>query len=191
MRSNYLYCLFITALLTGCGGFHGSAQAPVEERGEAISKSVPAPPSVAPTPVPATTATPGGRRASPEAAEMLFQALASLGVDYRYGGSSPATGFDCSGLVAHVFREAWGVALPRNTRGQSQAGQPIAQEELEPGDLVFYNTLNRPYSHVGIYIGDGRFIHAPRTGAAVRTESLRSAYWSKRWNGARRIATAL
>lgn len=122
---------------------------------------------------------------------MLFQALASLGVDYKYGGSSPATGFDCSGLVAHVYREAWGVKLPRNTRGQSEVGQAVEKDELQPGDLVFYNTLNRPYSHVGIYIGDGRFIHAPRTGAAVRVENLGSAYWSRRWNGARRIAAQL
>ena len=122
---------------------------------------------------------------------MLFQVLSSIGVDYKYGGSSHATGFDCSGLVAHVFREGYGIQLPRNSIGQSQAGQPVSPEELKPGDLVFYNTLNRPFSHVGIYLGDGRFIHAPKTGSAVRIESLKSAYWTKRWNGARRISTRL
>ena len=122
---------------------------------------------------------------------MLFQVLTSIGVDYKYGGSSHATGFDCSGLVAHVFREGYGVTLPRNAYGQSQAGRAVSPEELQPGDLVFYNTLERPFSHVGIYLGDGRFIHAPKTGAAVRIESLKSTYWSKRWNGARRISTAL
>lgn len=122
---------------------------------------------------------------------MLFRVLSSIGVDYKYGGSSHATGFDCSGLVAHVFREGYGVTLPRNTYGQSQAGRPVAAEEMQPGDLVFYNTLDRPFSHVGIYLGDGRFIHAPKTGAAVRIESLKSGYWAKRWNGARRIPVAL
>ena len=122
---------------------------------------------------------------------MLFHVLSSIGVDYKYGGSSHATGFDCSGLVAHVFREGYGIQLPRNSIGQSQAGQPVSPEELKPGDLVFYNTLNRPFSHVGIYLGDGRFIHAPKTGSAVRIESLKSAYWIKRWNGARRISTRL
>ncbi len=122
---------------------------------------------------------------------MLFQVLSSIGVDYKYGGASHATGFDCSGLVAHVFREGYGVVLPRNTFGQSQAGRPVGPDELLPGDLVFYNTLNRPFSHVGIYLGDGRFIHAPRTGAAVRIEALNNAYWSRRWNGARRISVSL
>ena len=81
---------------------------------------------------------------------MLFQVLSSIGVDYKYGGASHATGFDCSGLVAHVFREGYGVSLPRNTFGQSQVGQPVPADELKPGDLVFYNTLNKPFSHVGI-----------------------------------------
>jgi cell wall-associated NlpC family hydrolase len=131
------------------------------------------------------------QRAAPEQSEMLFRVLSSIGVDYKFGGASHATGFDCSGLVAHVFREGYGIALPRNTYGQSQVGSPVTTEELLPGDLVFYNTLNRPFSHVGIYLGDGRFIHAPKTGSAVRIESLKSAYWSKRWNGGRRIATNL
>jgi cell wall-associated NlpC family hydrolase len=122
---------------------------------------------------------------------MLFQVLSSIGVDYKYGGTSHATGFDCSGLVAHVFREGYGVTLPRNTFGQSQAGRAVSAEELQPGDLVFYNTLNRPYSHVGIYLGDGRDIHAPKTGSAVRIENLKNGYWSKRWNGARRISVSL
>ena len=122
---------------------------------------------------------------------MLFQVLTSIGVDYKYGGNSHATGFDCSGLVAHVFREGYGIRLPRTSMDQSQAGRPVSSEELKPGDLVFYNTLNRPFSHVGIYLGEGRFIHAPRTGYAVRIENLKNAYWTKRWNGARRIDVRL
>lgn len=142
------------------------------------------------TPALPPQATPAPR--SPEQparrAEALLQALLALGIDYRYGGQSPTTGFDCSGLVAHVFLEAYGKRLPRNTLGQSQAGQAVAETELEAGDLVFFNTLNRPFSHVGIYLGDGRFLHAPRTGARVRVERMDMAYWTRRFDGARRIA---
>ena len=126
-----------------------------------------------------------------ERSEALLQALLALGLDYRFGGASPVTGFDCSGLVAHVYLEAWNIRLPRNTGAQSQAGTPVSLAELQAGDLVFYDTLKRPYSHVGIYLGDGKFIHAPRSGAQVRVESLKSAYWSQRYNGARRIEPPL
>jgi cell wall-associated NlpC family hydrolase len=126
-----------------------------------------------------------------ERSEALLQALLSVGLDYRHGGNSPATGFDCSGLVAHVYKEAWGIRLPRDTRSQSQAGVPVSLAELQAGDLVFYDTLKRPYSHVGIYLGEGRFVHAPKTGAQVRIESLNSNYWVQRYNGARRIETPL
>jgi cell wall-associated NlpC family hydrolase len=128
----------------------------------------------------------------PERAEALLQVLLTLGVDYRNGGNTPASGFDCSGLVAHVFREAYGIRLPHNARAQSEVGARVSLSELRAGDLVFYNTLNRPFSHVGIYLGDGRFVHAPKTGAQVRVESLQGSYWMKRFDGARRIqATSL
>jgi len=130
----------------------------------------------------AETAPVGERRA-----EALLQALLALGLDYRYGGSSPETGFDCSGLVAHVFREAYGIRLPQNARAQSEYGVRVSLAELRAGDLVFYNTLNRPFSHVGIYLGDGRFVHAPKTGAQVRVEPIRGSYWMRRFDGARRI----
>ena len=117
----------------------------------------------------------------------MLQALLALGLDYRYGGNSPVTGFDCSGLVAHVYREAWGIKLPHNTLAQSESGVAVSLSELQAGDLVFYDTLKRPYSHVGIYLGDGRFVHAPKSGARVRVESLQSAYWAQRFSGARRI----
>ena len=120
-------------------------------------------------------------------AEALLQALLSLGVDYRYGGKTPETGFDCSGLVAHVFREAYGIQLPHNARAQSEYGRRVGLSELRAGDLVFYNTLGRPFSHVGIYLGDGRFLHAPKTGAQVRVESIGAGYWMKRFDGARRL----
>jgi cell wall-associated NlpC family hydrolase len=123
-------------------------------------------------------------------AEALLQALLSLGLDYRYGGKTPETGFDCSGLVAHVFREAYGIQLPHNARAQSKYGRKVGLSELRAGDLVFYNTLNRPFSHVGIYVGDGRFLHAPKTGAQVRVESISTNYWRKRFDGARRLQPA-
>jgi cell wall-associated NlpC family hydrolase len=124
---------------------------------------------------------------SEQRAEALLQTLLMLGVDYRYGGKSPQTGFDCSGLVAHVFREAYGIELPHNARAQSEMGMRVSLSELRAGDLVFYNTLNRPFSHVGIYLGDGRFVHAPKTGAQVRVEPIRGNYWMRRFDGARRI----
>jgi cell wall-associated NlpC family hydrolase len=124
---------------------------------------------------------------SPRSPELVFQALATAGVPYRRGGESPQTGFDCSGLVAHVYKEAFGVQLPHNAREQSRVGRHITVSGLEPGDLVFYNTERRPYSHVGIYLGDHRFIHAPKPGASVRVEDMRAAYWSRRFDGARRV----
>ena len=117
----------------------------------------------------------------------LIHALQALGVQYRYGGRSPETGFDCSGLIAHVFERAWGIALPASTAALRRVGSAVKLKELQPGDLVFYNTRNRPYSPVGIYLGDGRFVHAPRSGAHVRVESVETRYWRARFNGARRL----
>lgn len=124
---------------------------------------------------------------SPRSPEAVFQALAVAGVPYRRGGDSPETGFDCSGLVAHVYREAYGIKLPHNALAQSRMGRHVTLSGLAPGDLVFYNTERHPYSHVGIYLGDHRFIHAPKPGAAVRVEDMRAAYWTRRFDGARRV----
>ena len=117
----------------------------------------------------------------------VVQALEAVGIKYRYGGRSPETGFDCSGLITYVFERAWGVLLPAGTHALSKVGTPVKRGELKPGDLVFYDTRSRPYSHVGIYLGDGRFLHAPRPGASVRVESVDVLYWSSRFNGARRL----
>ena len=114
-------------------------------------------------------------------------AMGMVGTRYRYGGTDPTEGFDCSGLVGHAFEEAWGLELPRTTRALAHAGKAVRFKDLRPGDLVFYNTRGRPYSHVGIYIGEGRFVHAPRRGAKVRIESLETRYWRSRFNGARRL----
>ena len=117
-----------------------------------------------------------------------FHALLALGAPYRPGGVSPEQGFDCSGLVAHIFERAWGLKLPRRAQDQARLGKPVRKNDLQAGDLVFYNTRNRAYSHVGIYVGDGRFIHAPRRGTRVRAERVDSPYWVARFNGARRLA---
>ena len=119
--------------------------------------------------------------------DLVLQALSVIGTEYRRGGMSMETGFDCSGLVVHVYRQAWGLEVPRTTREQRWAGKPVRLAHLREGDLVFYNTRGRPYSHVGIYVGDGRFVHAPRPGAKVRIESMRTSYWRTRFNGARRL----
>jgi cell wall-associated NlpC family hydrolase len=130
-----------------------------------------------------------GASSAEQAAVQAPQALAYdwVGTRYRYGGKSPETGFDCSGLVAHVFERSRGIRLPANAEAQSKVGIPVKRVALEPGDLVFYNTRNRPNSHVGIYLGEGQFVHAPRPGQRVRVESIHSSYWRARFNGARRV----
>ncbi len=122
------------------------------------------------------------------AQELTLRALSFVGVTYRRGGESPETGFDCSGLVRYVFREGLGLLLPRTSRDISRLGETINREALQPGDLVFFNTLRRGFSHVGIYLGEHRFVHAPATGGAVRVEDMRQNYWTRRFSGARRIA---
>lgn len=122
------------------------------------------------------------------ASELATQALNMLGINYRYGGTSPETGLDCSGLVRYVFKETWGTDLPRTSAEISRVGEKIDKFDLRPGDLVFYNTLRRGFSHVGIYLGDRKFIHSPSSGGQVRIEDMDMAYWRKRFNGARRIA---
>jgi cell wall-associated NlpC family hydrolase len=132
-------------------------------------------------------AMPPAVQAIDKASGVALQALAHLGTPYRASGLSPQTGFDCSGLVAYVYLEGAGLALPRNTFDLSRLGQPVEAAELRPGDLVFYNTQRRDYSHVGIYLGEERFIHAPSSGGEVRVENLRAGYWMRRYSGARRI----
>ena len=121
------------------------------------------------------------------ATDMLTQAMGLLGVPYRRGGSSEETGFDCSGFVRHMYEKSFGRLLPRRANEQAKATETIDREELKPGDLVFFNTMKRAFSHVGIYVGDGKFIHAPRAGKSIRVDDMRSAYWQKRFNGARRV----
>lgn len=119
--------------------------------------------------------------------ETLRKGLALVGVGYRRGGTDPSIGLDCSGFVQLVFREAVGLILPRTAKEMSQVGGPVDRADLQPGDLVFFNTLRRTFSHVGIYLGNSKFMHAPRPGGAVRIEDIGTAYWARRYNGARRI----
>ncbi|MDE2598967.1 MAG: C40 family peptidase [Rhodocyclaceae bacterium] len=115
-------------------------------------------------------------------------ALSLIGIRYRRGGTTPETGFDCSGFVQHVFREGMGLMLPRTSREISKEGEVVKKNELQPGDLVFFNTMRKTFSHVGIYLGEGQFIHSPRTGGKVRIEDMRDSYWAKRYEGARRVS---
>jgi cell wall-associated NlpC family hydrolase len=122
------------------------------------------------------------------AASLVENALGFIGVKYRRGGTAPETGFDCSGLVKYVFHDAWGLDLPRRAEQISHIGERIGKDQLKPGDLVFYSTLRKTVSHVGIYLGDGQFIHAPSRGEQVRVEDMNQPYWIKRFSGARRIS---
>ena len=119
--------------------------------------------------------------------EVLISALSLTGIKYKYGGSSPETGFDCSGFVRYVFQQAASLTLPHGARALSRLGQAVPMDQLKPGDLVFFNTLKSAFSHVGIYVGDNRFIHAPSSGGTIHVVNMDDAYWAKRFNGARRL----
>jgi len=125
-------------------------------------------------------------------AGLVIAAMNFVGVPYRVGGSNGGAGFDCSGFTRYIFELSLGLTLPHSADEQAAARGLLRVEkaELRPGDLVFFNTLKRTFSHVGIYIGEGRFIHAPKTGSEVRIETMRHAYWAERYTGARRVATA-
>lgn len=125
-----------------------------------------------------------------KASELVVNAMGFLGVPYRRGGNSAETGVDCSGFVKAIYEQTVGLILPRRAEQQAAATQNIDKTELQPGDLVFFNTMRRAFSHVGIYVGDGKFIHAPKPGAEVRVESMGVAYWSRRFDGARRVQGA-
>jgi len=127
------------------------------------------------------------QQATDQAGSLVINAMAFLDVPYKWGGNSHDTGFDCSGFVKAVYEQSLGKVLPRRSDEQAAATAPIARDELKPGDLVFFNTMRRAFSHVGIYVGDGKFIHSPRAGAQVRMEDMRVSYWRKRFDGARRV----
>ncbi len=119
------------------------------------------------------------------AQDVVLYALALIDTGYRYGGKNPEAGLDCSGMVSHVFAQAIGLKLVGSAADIARRGQPIPLSQLRPGDLVFFNTRNKPYSHVGIYIGENRFAHAPSTGGKVRLDSLKNGWYATRFEEAR------
>jgi cell wall-associated NlpC family hydrolase len=142
---------------------------------------------------PASTTTPNDEKAlmprlRDGASDLVLSAMNYLGVSYTPGGNNADQGFDCSGFTRFIFENSLGLVLPRRAEDQAShaALHQVKAEALRPGDLVFFNTTKRAFSHVGIYVGEGRFIHAPRVGGEVRIEDMRLAYWSQRFDGARR-----
>jgi len=119
--------------------------------------------------------------------ELVMYAVSLADTPYQYGGKSPDDGFDCSGFVDHVFHHSLGIKLPRTSHELSHIGISVNKDQLRPGDLVFYNTQHSLYSHVGIYVGEDKFVHAPKTGSHIRVERMNERYWLSRYNGARRI----
>ena len=130
-----------------------------------------------------------GSKVGNQASDLVASTLGFLGVPYRRGGVSLETGFDCSGFVKYMFENTLGLVLPRSAAQQAAATQKIDSSELKPGDLVFFNTMRRTFSHVGIYVGNGKFIHSPKPGGEVRIEDMKTSYWARRFDGARRVAT--
>lgn len=127
---------------------------------------------------------------SNKASELVVNAMGFLGVPYKRGGNTVETGFDCSGFVRAIYEQSIGLILPRRAEQQAAVTQNIDRSELKPGDLVFFNTMRRTFSHVGIYVGEGRFIHSPKPGAEVRVENMAVSYWASRFDGARRVQTS-
>ena len=163
LRPLRLLTLACTSVLAACGG-----------------------PRPAPQPLPRFTA-PTHHQGEVGANDILFRAIALVGTPYRYGGNTPQGGFDCSGLVDYVFRDVAGIVLPRTAQEISQIGAPdVRRDRLESGDLVFFHQSRR-ISHVGIYVGEGRFVHAPNEGGTVRLDHLDDDYWREHFSGAKRI----
>ncbi len=162
-----LLLLLPAALLSACGGGHSTRPA---------------------APVAAPRVWPNVPPANPQAANaVLMRAIGLVGTPYLYGGNTPESGFDCSGLVTYVYREMLDLRLPRSSRELAAVqGPKIAPDRLATGDLVFFGSSGN-VSHVGIYVGEGRFVHAPSTGGTVRLDSLAGHYWKDHYTGAKRV----
>jgi cell wall-associated NlpC family hydrolase len=154
----------------------------------AASQSIQAAPQATPAPA---TAESGAKSflsgMAGKAGDVVVGALNMIGVRYRWGGNTPDSGLDCSGFVRYVFRDTLGMSLPRSAAEMSRVGEKVSMRNLKPGDLVFFNTMRRTFSHVGIYIGDNKFVHSPSTGSTIRVDDLDDGYWEKRFTGARRV----
>lgn len=141
-----------------------------------------------PRPTPAPVIARAHHKGDINANDILFRAIGLVGTTYRYGGNTPESGFDCSGLVDYVFRDVAGIVLPRTTEEISRIVAPdISRDRLESGDIVFFHHHSRGVSHVGIYVGKGRFVHAPNEGGTVRLDYLADAYWREHYSGAKRV----
>ena len=119
--------------------------------------------------------------------DVLFHAFSLIGTPYRWGGSTPETGFDCSGLINYVYRETAGLSLPRTTAGLNALPHTTSTSDLRPGDLLLFSTKGQRVNHAGIYVGEGRFLHAPSTGGRVRIDDLQASYWQRSYKSARRV----
>lgn len=182
----------------------GGVAGPLQNASPATTVSAPASPAAVPG-VPAASvsaaqaddaapARPGlAAQVRDRASDMVLTAMNFLGVPYRRGGTSETSGFDCSGFTRHIFELSLGLVLPRRADEQARARGliDIRRDELRPGDLVFFNTMRRTFSHVGIYVGEGKFIHSPRAGGKVRVEEMGQGYWKARFTGARRVDASL
>jgi len=195
-QRQHIYCRSVGLSLAGamlCTVVQAAPQVPadpvaalLQERGLATTFVANPPPGPLPMAAPASPSLVGKVRDS--ASSMVISAMNFLGVRYVRGGNNAEEGFDCSGFTRYVFENSLGLILPRRADEQATAAGllTVKREDLRPGDLVFFNTLRRTFSHVGIYVGEDKFIHAPRTGSSVRVEDMRVSYWSKRFTGARR-----
>ena len=164
----YLLLCVSALIITGCGSFSG-------------------PTTVATPPVSDRRTDYLAFQDAQHSQEMVIYALGLLGKGYRFGGRNPEAGLDCSGMVSYVAEQVGGLRLPHNAAQIAQRTRPISKAELQPGDLVFFNTQKKSYSHMGIYIGEGKFIHAPSSRGSVRVEKLDSTYFASRFDGARTL----
>lgn len=180
--------LICALFLTGCGTLSGwIATPPSAARNDGSVVRVPSGPWRADVPVGGLITPPQGMTVEQAISEITSRSVLLIGSPYRLGGSNPVEGFDCSGLVAHVMQDAFRLRFPRTTEEQAVVGVSVPRQSLRPGDLVFFNTTGKPNSHVGVYLGQSRFVHAPTSRGVVRIESLNQGYWARRFEQARRL----
>ena len=180
------FYLLLTVLLAACSSAPLRNSSGTSNGGGTYGTSKPRP-----APSPAESGLPEFVDHSVGTEEISIEAMSLVGVPYRWGGNTPESGFDCSGLVDYVVRRAASVNLPRTTEQMGGVGSTISPDEIAPGDLIFFNTTGRAHSHVGIYVGQYRFVNAPSTGGTVRLDYVTNPYWAKRFDGIRRVATGL
>lgn len=125
-----------------------------------------------------------------EAGDLIMNAMGLLGVAYRFGGNSPVSGLDCSGFMQYIFKKSMRINLPRTSSEMATVGRAVSRTDLQPGDLVFFSPGGRRISHVGMYIGNGRMVHAPRTGKNIEITNIASGYWAKHYTTARRVSNS-